>query len=280
MDLSAALKRKVKSGQPVFGTWFNIPHPMVGEILASSGFDFILMDGEHSPIHPDLISGLLTATELRGTPVVYRVRSNREDLIKAALDAGVSGISVPLVHSSNDAARAVAAAKYPPLGRRGIGPWRASNYYRDYAGYVAQANDGTILVLQIESKEALSEIEQIAALPDYDVLFLGPDDLAGSMGLEIGKLHPELLAAYRKVAAAARKFGKTMGIDLATVEYLEQYMEVGFRFFTHGADTGYLIDGAQRAVTVARKRAVEIERNPKASKRTRGAGHRQQFRVE
>jgi 2-keto-3-deoxy-L-rhamnonate aldolase RhmA len=260
MNLSGALKQKVKSGRPVFGTWFNIPHPMVGEILASSGFDFILMDGEHSPIHPELVSGLLAATELGGTPVIYRVRANREDLIKGALDAGVSGISVPLVHSPDDAARAVAAAKYPPMGRRGIGPWRASNYYRSYADYVAQANDNTVLVLQIESKEAVGNIEAIAALGGFDVLFVGPDDLAGSMGLEIGKLHPELLAAYRNVQASARKFGKAMGIDLATVEYLDQYMDLGFRFFTHGADTGYLINGARETVAAARKRAIEIER--------------------
>jgi 2-keto-3-deoxy-L-rhamnonate aldolase RhmA len=260
MSMSAELRSKVKSGRPVFGTWLNIPHFMAAEMLAQGGFDFILMDGEHSPIHPDLVAGLLTATELRGCPVIYRVRSNREDLIKAALDAGVSGISVPLVHTRSDAERAVSATRYPPLGRRGIGPWRAANYYQNYAGYVSQANAETTLVLQIESKEAVAEIEQIASLPDFDVLFLGPDDLAGSMGLAIGKLHPELVEAYKKVAIAARKHGKTLAIELANIDYLATYMEVGFRLFTHGADMSYLINGSQETCRAARQKAAEIEK--------------------
>lgn len=260
MDLSNALVDKVRSGRPVFGTWLNIPHPIAAEILAQGGFDFLLMDGEHSPIHPDLVAGLLTATELRGCPVIYRVRANREDLIKGALDAGASGISVPLVHSPDDAARAIAAAKYPPLGRRGIGPWRASNYYQNYSAYVSEANAKTVLVLQIESREAVRDIDKIAALPDFDVLFVGPDDLAGSLGLAIGGLHPELIAAYKKVARAAKKHGKAMGIDLSTVDRLDTYMELGFRFFTHGADTSYLMTGAQDTCRAARQRAAEIGR--------------------
>ena len=171
MDISAALVSKVKSGQPVFGTWLNIPHQIAAEILAQSGFDFLLMDGEHSPIHPDLVSGLLTATELRGCPVIYRVRANREDLIKGALDAGVSGVSVPLVHSSADAERAISAAKYPPLGRRGIGPWRASNYYKNYSNYVSEANAKTVLVLQIEARPCA---DHKSRLFPFDVLFMGP----------------------------------------------------------------------------------------------------------
>jgi 2-keto-3-deoxy-L-rhamnonate aldolase RhmA len=260
MNMSGGLAGKVRSGDPVLGTWLNIPHPIAAEILAQGGFDFLLMDGEHSPIHPDLVAGLLTATELRGCPVIYRVRANREDLIKGALDAGVSGISVPLVHSADDAARAIAAAKYPPLGRRGIGPWRASNYYQNYSSYVSEANAKTVLVLQVESREAVSAIDEIAALPNFDVLFVGPDDLAGSLGLAIGQLHSELIAAYKQVARAAKKHGKTLGIDLSTTDRLETYMELGFRFFTHGADTSYLFTGAQQASRAARDKAKEIER--------------------
>jgi 2-keto-3-deoxy-L-rhamnonate aldolase RhmA len=253
MQISHKLKAKLKSGGIGVGTWMTIPHIMAAEIVSQSGFDFLLLDGEHAPVTVDMVGNLLAATDLFGTPVIYRVRSNSDDLIKAALDAGAAGIMVPMVNSVSDAKRAVAAAKYPPLGNRGIGPWRASNYYSDFTNYVAEANSATSLVLQIESAAAVEAINEIAAVQSVDVLYVGPADLAASMGLPIGQLHPELMKAFKKVASAARSQSKIAAIDVVSIDYARPLAELGFTWFTFGLDTSYLMDGAQAAAAQFRQ---------------------------
>ncbi|HEY1723889.1 MAG TPA: aldolase/citrate lyase family protein [Steroidobacteraceae bacterium] len=247
MKIHRDLKAKLQSGGVVVGTWMSIPHIMAAETLAQGGFDFLLLDGEHAPVSVDVVGSLLTATDLFGTPVIYRVRSNSDDLIKAALDAGAAGIMVPMVNSVADAERAVGAAKYPPRGHRGIGPWRVSNYYADYLNCVAESNSATSVVLQIESPAAVEAISDIAAVQSVDVLYVGPADLAASMGLPIGQLHPKLMDALSKVATAVRKQNKIAAIDVVSIEYARRFVELGFSFFTYGIDTSYLMDGARAA---------------------------------
>jgi 2-keto-3-deoxy-L-rhamnonate aldolase RhmA len=181
-------------------------------------------------------------------------------LIKAALDAGAAGIMVPMVNSKEDAERAVKAAKYAPQGQRGIGPWRGSNYYTDFPAYFAGANAATVVVLQIESADAVKNIREIAAVPGGDCLFVGPFDLAGSMGLPVGVPRPELAAAIKKVAVAARRAKKAAGIDIGSLDALPGYVEMGFSVFTHGADMSYLIDGARAASAAFRQRAAKRSR--------------------
>lgn len=253
MAITTDLVRRIRAGEPVVGTWFTVPHPMAAETLARGGFDFLLLDGEHAPVPPDAVASLLPSTELQGCPVIYRPRTNSTDLIRGALDAGVTGVMVPMIESPAQAQAAIGAAKYPPLGRRGIGPWRASNYYDDYLDYVATANEKTALVLQIESREAVEAIDGIAALPGVDVLYVGPADMAGSIGLKPGERHEVLTAAIGRVATAARKHRKALGIDVTSLDLLAGYREMGFSFFTYGIDTSYLMDGARAASRDFRK---------------------------
>ncbi len=237
----------------MIGGWMQIPHPMVAETLAQSGADFILVDGEHAPIPPDALIGILPAIDRFRMPVLYRVRTNQSDLIKGALDAGVAGVMVPMVNSVEDAKAVIAAAKYPPMGKRGAGPWRASNYYME-EGYVAKANADGAVVLQIETKEAVEAVEDIARVKGVDALYVGPFDLCMSMGLEPGKLHPELIAAYKRINAAARKADIATAIDVGSLAYIKPYRELGFSLMTNGLDTQFLIDGS-RAVTKSFKDA-------------------------
>lgn len=247
MAEASKLVERIRAGETVVGSWFTVPHPMVAETLAQGGFDFLLLDGEHAPVPPDAVSNLLPSTELHGCPVIYRPRTNSVDLIRGALDAGVTGVMVPMIENAAQAKAALDAAKYPPLGRRGIGPWRASNYYDNYLDYVATANERTCVVLQIESKAAVDAIDAIAALPGVDVLYVGPADMAGSMGLKPGERHAELTAAIRRVAEAAKKHGKAVGIDVTSLDFFAAYQEMGFTYFTYGIDTSYLMDGARAA---------------------------------
>ena len=251
---AADLNARFRSGQAVIGTWMMIPHFMVAETVAQGNFDFILLDGEHAPVHPDLIGGLLPATELRQCPVMYRVRSNSADLIKAALDAGAAGVCVPFVNSRSDAEKVVQAAKYAPVGSRGFGPWRPSNYYSDMSGYLANANSSTSIIVQIESAEAVRNVDEIAGVPEIDVLFVGPFDLAGSLGLPRGQQHPDLVAAIRKVAAAGTRARKALGIDIGSLDDVATYATLGFSVFTHGMDTSYLMDGARTASKALREK--------------------------
>jgi 4-hydroxy-2-oxoheptanedioate aldolase len=243
--MHAEFAGKLKSRQPMIGVWMQIPHPMVAETLAQSGADFVLLDGEHAPVPPDALISLLPAIERHGMPVLYRVRASTTELIKSALDAGVSGVMVPMVNSGADARKAIDAAKYPPLGRRGVGPWRASNYYLDDAPYMERSNADVPLVLQIETREAVEAVEEIAALPGVAALFVGPYDLCMSMGLRPGRFHPELEPVYRRINAAARRHGVATAIDVGAPDLIKPYRELGFSLMSHGLDTQFLIDGSR-----------------------------------
>jgi len=260
--MTISLREKITSGRMVVGTWVSIPDIAVVEILAQAGFDYLLIDGEHAPISPSQLFPLAVAAERYGCPVVYRVQANSADLIKAALDIGVAGLMVPMVESPEEAAAVVAAAKYPPAGRRGIGPWRSSNYYRDFQAYLAAANEQTAVIVQIESRAAVEKAAAIAAVPGIDALFVGPADLSGSLGVPVGELKPPLLEALQRVVAAGRTAGRCVGIDAPSNERLETFAGLGFRLFSFGVDAGYLNDGAHAAVEFARATAKKSPTGP------------------
>jgi 2-keto-3-deoxy-L-rhamnonate aldolase RhmA len=245
MDRRSELANSIRNGRPTMGTWMQIPSPIVAEVMAQTGFDFVLLDGEHAPVPPDILYTLLPAIERHGMSVIYRVRSNDADLIKAALDCGVTGLIVPMVNSPTEAREAVAAAKYPPRGRRGFSPWRASNYYREEAAYVASADD-TPLIVQIETEQALKAVDEIAAVGGIDALYVGPADLAMSLGLPVGQLNDELRKACAKVSATAARNNIAAGIDVASLDYVPVYRELGYSLMTHGLDTGYILAGGQQ----------------------------------
>lgn len=247
MVTASDLARRVRRRDLVLGTWLTVPHPLVAELMAPCGFDFLLLDGEHGPGHPDTVAGLALAAERHRVPLLYRTRANAPGPIGAALDAGAAGVMVPMVESAAEAAAAVAAAKYPPAGRRGFGPWRASDFYAGAAGYLAEADAATGVVVQVESVAAVAAADRIAAVPGVDALFVGPADLALSMGLRPGAPDADLAAAFRAVAEAARRQGKAAGTDVGSPEEAEPLRALGYTLFTCGADLGYLRAGAAAA---------------------------------
>ena len=251
--MTSTVREKIRRGDMVVGTWVSIPDVAVVEILAQAGFDYLLIDGEHAPIDPSRLAPLVIAAERRQCPVIYRVRINSADLIKMALDVGVSGIMVPMVETPEEAAAAVTAAKYPPDGRRGIGPWRASNYYRDFSSYLSRANEETAVILQIESAGAVERAPRIAAVPGVDALFVGPADLSGSLGVTVGQLDQRLIESLNRVLAAGKSANCCIGIDAASNQRLEKFAAMGFRLFSFGVDTDYLAAGSQACAEFARR---------------------------
>ena len=187
------------------------------------------------------------------TTVLYRVRENSEPLIKMALDLGVDGLFVPMVNSKEDAQRAVQAARYPPLGKRGIGPWRASHYFQEMWDYIEQANEQTILILQIEDVQALPHLDDILAVAGFDAAFIGPADLTASLNLLPDTRHPQVMENVETIATACQTAGVPLGIDAADLEHIGQMRELGLQIFTYGMDVSYLADGARETAVSARK---------------------------
>ena len=176
------LKRRLRAGDVTIGAWISFAESAVAEIMAGSGFDWILIDTEHAPFSPEGLQTVLTAFNGQECVPIVRAPWNNPAVIKQALDLGASGVLVPMVNTPDEARAAVAACRYPPEGIRGFSPRRASDYYRRVAEYVASANDTVIIALQIEHIEAVKSIADIAAVPGIDVICLGPNDLSGSMG--------------------------------------------------------------------------------------------------
>ena len=255
----------MRSGEPLFGTWVSLGDPAVIEVLGGSGFDFLLLDGEHAPIDERTLLAQAIAAKAAGTPVMYRVRANETARIKIALDLGVDAIMVPWVNSAEDARRAVAAARYPPLGERGIGPWRrrhgearllgpwrASNYYAEFWEHVKRANEQVALVVQIEQARAVEALDQILAVEGIEAAFIGPADLGASLGV-LGGPDPKLDQAIDRIASLCREASMTVGIDVIEPQQIPAYRAQGISLFTYGADVAYLAEGAGAAAAALRK---------------------------
>jgi 2-keto-3-deoxy-L-rhamnonate aldolase RhmA len=252
----ARFKEKLKRGETILGPWISLSDPAVIEIIGRAGFDFLLIDGEHSPFDETGLRDALIACDNTPAESVVRVRANEEARIKLALDLGADGVLVPMVSTPEDARRAVVAAKYPTLGGRGLGPWRASNYYRDYDSYIAGANDATALIIQIEHKDAVASIERIIEVEGIDAIFIGPADLSASLGHGTNTDNADTLAAIERVAVACKATGMPMAIDCTSPEHITRWRKLGFCCFTFSADTGYLDEGARAANAAARAAAA------------------------
>jgi len=248
----AKFKDKFNRGEAVIGTWINLSGPPIIEIIGRSGFDFLLIDGEHSPFNETDLRDALIACDNTPAETLVRVRANEEPRIKLALDLGANAVLVPMVNTADDARRAVKAAKFPMLGGRGIGPWRASDYYRDFDNYMAGANDATALIVQIEHKDAVEAIDDIIAVEGIDAIFVGPADLSASLGHGTNTGNADTVAAIEQVAKACSAKGMPMGIDCLSPEHITRWSTLGFRIFTFGADFIYLDEGSRDAAATAR----------------------------
>lgn len=202
---SLALKKRLKAGETTYGGWLTVANPVIAEIMAGTGFDWIVIDTEHGGFDNEGLMTNLIAFNGSPTVPIVRVPWNDAVRIKQILDMGADGVLVPMVNSPEEAAAAVSACKYPPVGTRGFGPRRASDYGRKTDEYVAQANDGVIVMLQIEHVDAVAQVDAILDTPGVDIVCLGPTDLSGSAGVLRQFEHPTVAAAIATVLGAAKK---------------------------------------------------------------------------
>lgn len=237
-------KRALARRDLQIGLWSTLCSNIGAEVLAHAGFDWILLDTEHSPNElPGLVSQLQAMGRGTASPVV-RAAWNDAVLIKRILDIGAQSILLPYVQTEQEAQRAVQAVRYPPRGIRGVsGSSRASQYGR-IKDYLKRADEEVCLLVQIETRSALEQLEAIAGVEGIDGVFIGPADLSASMG-HLGQLqHPETQGALQDAARRLAKLGKAAGV-LTTVEAdARRYIEWGYNFVAVGIDTGLLASGA------------------------------------
>src|SRR5918995_2956478 len=197
--LAHDIKEKMRRGDPSMGTWLSMAHPSIAEILAMAGYDWVVVETEHTAIDVSEVLRLIIAIEQRGSVPLVRLAWNDPIQAKAVLDSGAAGVLVPMVNTKADAELAVAMTKYPPLGYRGIGLARAQGYGEDFDEYVKRANDDTLLMVIIEHKDAVANIEEILSVPGIDGTFIGPYDLSMSLGIPGQLDHPLSVAAKKRV---------------------------------------------------------------------------------
>jgi len=245
-----ALKHNLQAGRVQTGCWVSLASHASAEICASAGFDWILIDMEHAPNELQMVHQQLHAAAGYPTPVVVRAPWNDTVTIKRLLDVGVQTLLLPYVQNEAEARRAVAAVRYPPRGVRGVSTNTRANRFGRVRDYFQRAEDEICLILQVETRSALAQIEQMAAIDGVDALFIGPQDLAADFGQLANPAHPEVQAAIADAIARIKKTGKTAGI-LAFVETdAKKWIEHGARFVAVTSDQFLL---ARETAAVAAK---------------------------
>jgi 2-keto-3-deoxy-L-rhamnonate aldolase RhmA len=240
------VKTLLRQGKPALGVTVTVNHVETAAQAAALGFDFLWIEMEHSPISLDTLRSIVLASRgLKAVPFA-RVPVNTLWTAKQVLDAGVLGVMFPFTSTGEQARQAAAACKYPPAGRRGSGAglatfrWSSGNDYYDFA-------DRNVLVVAIiEEAEALANLEEIAATPGIDVLFVGPSDLSFSLGLRGDMKHPRVEAAMARVLAAARQHGKHAGRVATSPEDVQRAVGQGFLFLQAGTELNFMAAGAQQ----------------------------------
>jgi 2-keto-3-deoxy-L-rhamnonate aldolase RhmA len=230
----------------------------VAELISQAGFDWLLFDMEHGPLGMETVHRLMQAMSTPGAVPLVRVAKNDAVLIGQALDAGAHGVVVPFISNADDARRAVAACRYPPTGTRGVGPRRAAQYGRTFHDYIETANDGVLVVLQIETPQAVANIESIVAVPGVDVVAIGSGDLAMTMDCFQNRDDEKFESALEKVRTACERHGVTPGMAyVGDAEKAKACIAQGFRFVGIGEDTQFLAEAT--AKLIAKMRSEETE---------------------
>jgi 2-keto-3-deoxy-L-rhamnonate aldolase RhmA len=254
--LAARIKEKIRRGEPSIGSWMSMAHVSIAEILATAGYDWVVVETEHTAIDVSQVLPLLIAIERHGAVPLVRLAWNDPIQCKAVMDSGAAGVLVPMVNTREDAELAVKAIKYPPLGFRGVGLARAQGYGQTFDQYVRRANEDSLLVVQIEHIDAVRNIDDICAVPGIDGTFIGPYDLSSSLGIPGQLDHPDVIAAKGRVLEATLRHGLFAGVHFVhppqAARDLPAAVAAGYRFIALGTDILFLGDAARALQATAR----------------------------
>jgi 4-hydroxy-2-oxoheptanedioate aldolase len=235
------------AGETVLGCFLKYRDASLAEVLAYQGWDFFLLDGEHSTLEPRDCENLVRVADLRSVTPLIRVPTNQPHVILRFLDTGAQGVQVPMVNSPAEAERAVRAVKFAPRGNRGLGSTRAADYGQTapFHEYVKVANAETLLILQVETIEALGEVMDIARTDGVDVVFIGPTDLSVSLGVPGQPQHPRVREATDRIAAQVAQAGKILGALASSADSAREWRQRGARYIVTNLEA-ILVPGVRR----------------------------------
>jgi 4-hydroxy-2-oxoheptanedioate aldolase len=240
-----AFKRALQSGKPQIGLWVGLADSYVAELLATTGFDWLLIDAEHAPNDPRSVLRQLQAVAPYPVHAAVRPVHGGVELIKQYLDLGAQTLLIPMVETAEQAALMVAATRYPPRGIRGVGSALArASRWTQIDGYLQGSDEEMCVLVQVESVAALENLAAIAAVPGVDGVFFGPADLSASMGLLGKPTAPAVHAAIRAGIATVVKAGKAAGCLSSDRQIAREYLEWGASFVAVGVDTTLLVKAA------------------------------------
>ena len=266
-----SLRRRIAAGEIVIGSWINSGSPIVAELMAACGFDFLCVDVEHSAVDLPEAQQLFQAIR-SGRPdcaAVVRVHGVDYAFVKRFLDAGASGIVAPLVRTRDEAALLVQATKYPPAGLRGVGFCRANSYGLRLDDECGRANNEVFLAVQIEHIDAVRNVDAILSVPGIDAAFIGPYDLTASMGITGQFEHPDYLAARAVILAACHRHGVAPGIHVVapSVDQVKARIAEGYRFIGYSLDITMLTDACTGGLAALRELSAGCEPGPALTQR-------------
>jgi len=242
------VRRRLAAGEPSVGTWLSLPSPEGAEYVSRLGFDWLVVDAEHNPVDIRTLAQMFVAMTHSETAPMVRIPWNTPEHFKRVLDAGAWGVVVPMVNTREEAERAVEATRYHPVGNRSVGGGRhALSWDTSAAEYYRHANDEVLLVLQIEHIQGVENADAILSVPGVDACFIGPNDLAASMGLGLGvpleSDEPRLVEAIRRVRDACERNGVAPGVHCSDAAGVNRRIGEGFRFCAMASELRYMLGG-------------------------------------
>ena len=238
-------KARLRAGKPSIGTWIRLDGTLSAEMMAHVGFDWLVLDAEHSAFDIHSLQFMLQAISTTNTVPMVRVPWNDPIELKRTLDAGAYGVVIPMVKSREDAEKAVRAVRYPPMGDRSFGSVRGPLYAGD--DYPVIANDEILLVLQLDHIEAVRTVHEILAVPGFDAIFIGPNDLGASMMTENGKRPPAdvVETACAEILKACQEAGIPCGYHCGSADDVNRRIALGYQFNALAMDTSFLVNTAK-----------------------------------
>jgi 2-keto-3-deoxy-L-rhamnonate aldolase RhmA len=253
MSTSPFFRERVLAGEWLAGTFLNLGSPLTAEIAGRAGFDWLMLDFEHGPGSDETLLQQLQAVSGTAAATIVRLAANETPRFKRALDLGAGGVMVPYVNNAEEARAAVAAVRYPPHGIRGVSKFnRAAGFGQDFDDYYAHSHDRLVTMAQIETPEALLNLDAIASVDGVDVLFVGPLDLTTNMGIQGQFEHPAFVQARLQVAQAARRAGKAAGILATAPTQVATLQAEGYTVLALGSDGAAVSSGLRQALASLR----------------------------
>ena len=234
----AHLKQKLRNRERLFGGWVSYAHPSITETFARAGFDFIAIDMEHATISIEQAQRIIAASQSEGVPCLPRPVSHSNDWIKPLLESGADGMLIQMVNTVEEIGALIEHIKYPPAGNRSYGVNRAQAYGFDFSEYIETWNDHSSFLIQVESIQAVENIESLLQFSDVDGVMVGPYDISGSLGVPGQTNHPLVIEASKKVIEACENAGKSCGTQVADAnrDSVEALFDLGYTYAILGSD--------------------------------------------